>query len=75
MSLLLSTIATMGFLLFGYDRTSSSTFNVNTGILTCSEGVMSGIISDPAFNNMFVATKGDNTMQATVTAVYEVGRI
>ncbi len=35
---------------------------------------MSGIISDPAFNNMFVATKGDNTMQATVTAVYEVGR-
>lgn len=40
-----------------------------------SEGVMSGIISDPAFNNMFVATKGDNTMQATVTAVYEVGTI
>lgn len=34
---------------------------------------MSGIISDPAFNNMFVATKGDNVMQATVTAVYEVG--
>ncbi|KAE8361638.1 hypothetical protein BDV27DRAFT_147647 [Aspergillus caelatus] len=36
-------------------------------------GVMSGIISDPAFNDMFTATKGDNTMQATVTAVYEVG--
>lgn len=36
---------------------------------------MSGIISDPAFNNMFIATKGDNTMQATVTAVYEVGKI
>jgi fructose-1,6-bisphosphatase/inositol monophosphatase family enzyme len=35
---------------------------------------MSGIISDPAFNNMFTATRGDNTMQATVTAVYEVGR-
>lgn len=34
---------------------------------------MSGIISDPAFNDMFTATKGDNTMQATVTAVYEVG--
>ncbi|KAJ5244760.1 hypothetical protein N7489_004856 [Penicillium chrysogenum] len=56
LGLLLSTVATMGFLLFGYDQ-----------------GVMSGIISDPAFNNMFVATKGDNTMQATVTAVYEVG--
>lgn len=39
------------------------------------EGVMSGIISDPAFNNMYTATKGDNTMQATVTAVYEVGEL
>ncbi|KAG2420085.1 hypothetical protein HFD88_004883 [Aspergillus terreus] len=56
LSLSISTIATMGFLLFGYDQ-----------------GVMSGIISDPAFNNMFTATRGDNTMQATVTAVYEVG--
>lgn len=35
---------------------------------------MSGIISDPAFNDMFTATKDDNTMQATVTAVYEVGK-
>lgn len=34
---------------------------------------MSGIISDPAFNDMFKATKDDDTMQATVTAVYEVG--
>lgn len=37
------------------------------------EGVMSGIISDEAFNNMFRATKNDNVMQATVTAVYELG--
>ncbi|KAL2004763.1 hypothetical protein VTN00DRAFT_3291 [Thermoascus crustaceus] len=56
LSLTVSTVATMGFLLFGYDQ-----------------GVMSGIISDPAFNDMFTATKGDNTMQAAVTAVYEVG--
>lgn len=34
---------------------------------------MSGIISDKAFNNMFTATKGDSVMQATVTAVYELG--
>lgn len=35
---------------------------------------MSGIISDPAFNNMFTATKNNDVMQATVTAVYEVGK-
>lgn len=34
---------------------------------------MSGIISDPAFNNVFTATKGDSVMQALVTAVYELG--
>lgn len=56
LSLTVSTVATMGFLLFGYDQ-----------------GVMSGIISDPAFNAMFTATKDDDVMQATVTAVYEVG--
>ncbi|GAB1198487.1 hypothetical protein APSETT444_007810 [Aspergillus pseudonomiae] len=65
LSLTVSTIATMGFLLFGYDREATLT--------TAVEGVMSGIISDPAFNDMFTATKDDNTMQATVTAVYEVG--
>ncbi|KKK25657.1 hexose carrier protein [Aspergillus rambellii] len=56
LSLAISTVATMGFLLFGYDQ-----------------GVMSGIISDPAFNDVFTATKDNPTMQALVTAVYELG--
>ncbi|QKX59670.1 uncharacterized protein TRUGW13939_06810 [Talaromyces rugulosus] len=56
LSLTISTIATMGFLLFGYDQ-----------------GVMSGIISDVAFNDVFTATKNNNTMQALVTAIYELG--
>ncbi|KAF9894439.1 hypothetical protein FE257_007942 [Aspergillus nanangensis] len=56
LSLAVSTVATMGFLLFGYDQ-----------------GVMSGIISDKAFNNVFTATKDDSVMQALVTAVYELG--
>ncbi|KAI9372318.1 general substrate transporter [Aspergillus egyptiacus] len=56
LSLAISTVATMGFLLFGYDQ-----------------GVMSGIISDVAFNDVFTATRDDATMQALVTAVYELG--
>lgn len=51
-----SVIATMGFLLFGYDQ-----------------GVMSGIISGPAFNAAFPETKDDPTWQAFVTAIYEIG--
>lgn len=35
---------------------------------------MSGIISDAAFNDVFTATKNNNTMQALVTAIYELGR-
>ncbi|PLN79661.1 general substrate transporter [Aspergillus taichungensis] len=56
LGLTISTVATMGFLLFGYDQ-----------------GVMSGIISDKAFNDVFTATRGDMVMQALVTAVYELG--
>ncbi|KAL4890581.1 general substrate transporter [Aspergillus ambiguus] len=56
LSLAVTSVATMGFLLFGYDQ-----------------GVMSGIISDKAFNDVFTATKDDATMQALVTAVYELG--
>jgi sugar porter (SP) family MFS transporter len=53
---MVSTVATTGFLLFGYDQ-----------------GVMSGIITAPAFNNMFQETKDNSTMQGFVTAVYELG--
>ncbi|KAH8666660.1 sugar transporter [Xylariales sp. PMI_506] len=56
LSLAVSTVATTGFLLFGYDQ-----------------GVMSGIISAAPFNDMFVATKNNSTMQGTVTAIYEIG--
>lgn len=34
---------------------------------------MSGIISDTAFEDLFTATKGNSTMQALVTSVYELG--
>ncbi|KAH7134584.1 general substrate transporter [Dactylonectria estremocensis] len=51
----ISTVATTGFLLFGYDQ-----------------GVMSGIIAAPAFNEYFPETYG-KTMQGLVTAIYEIG--
>ena len=56
LSLAVSTVATTGFLLFGYDQ-----------------GVMSGIITAPAFNNLFTATLKNPTMQGFVTAIYEIG--
>ena len=34
---------------------------------------MSGIITAPAFNKIFTATKDNSTMQAFVTAIYEIG--
>ena len=56
LSLAVSTVATTGFVLFGYDQ-----------------GVMSGIITAPAFNDLFTATKNNSTMQGFVTAIYEIG--
>lgn len=55
LSLAVSTVATTGFLLFGYDQ-----------------GVMSGIISAPGFNEMFPATY-DATIRGLVTSIYEIG--
>ena len=37
------------------------------------DSVMSGIITAPAFNNLFVATKDNPTIQGAVTAIYEIG--
>ena len=37
------------------------------------QGVMSGIITAPAFNDLFTATKDNSTMQGFVTAIYEIG--
>lgn len=37
------------------------------------QGVMSGIITAPPFNNLFPATKDNSTMQGFVTAIYEIG--
>lgn len=34
---------------------------------------MSGIITAPAFNNVFTATKNNPEMQGLVTAIYEIG--
>ena len=58
LSLAVSTVATTGFVLFGYDQ-----------------GVMSGIITAPAFNDLFPATKNNSTMQGFVTAIYEIGKL
>lgn len=37
------------------------------------QGVMAGIISADQFTDVFTAAKGDNVIQATITAVYELG--
>ncbi|KAF4155965.1 hypothetical protein CNMCM6936_003577 [Aspergillus lentulus] len=37
------------------------------------QGVMSSIIDAQPFNDVFTATRGNSTMQGTVTAIYEIG--
>ncbi|KAI0020342.1 general substrate transporter [Xylariomycetidae sp. FL0641] len=53
---LVTLVATIDFLLFGYDQ-----------------GVMSGIISAPAFQADFPETKDDDTYQGFVVSIYAVG--
>ncbi|KFY11546.1 hypothetical protein V492_04397 [Pseudogymnoascus sp. VKM F-4246] len=37
------------------------------------QGVMSGIITDPLFNDYFPATKDNSTVQGITTGIYEIG--
>ncbi|KFY09316.1 hypothetical protein V491_08256 [Pseudogymnoascus sp. VKM F-3775] len=37
------------------------------------QGVMSGIITDPVFNDYFPATKDNSTVQGITTGIYEIG--
>lgn len=37
------------------------------------QGVMSGIITDPVFNDYFTATKDNSTIQGITTGIYEIG--
>jgi MFS family permease len=56
LQLLITTVATTDFLLFGYDQ-----------------GVMSGIISAPAFVTAFPEVQGDRTYEGFVVAIYAAG--
>lgn len=56
LSLAVSAICTIGFLLFGYDQ-----------------GVMSGILTSPAFSDVFEETRNNSTIQGVVTSIYDLG--
>lgn len=57
-----------------YSSTHSTlSISNSTRLFGYDQGVMSGIISSDAFTDVFTAAKGDNTMQALITAVYELG--
>ena len=57
------------------ERVGQSRLIVGTGFLLFGydQGVMSGIITSPEFNDLFTATKDNSTMQGFVTAIYELG--
>ena len=73
LDLMVSVIATTGFLLFGYDRKHTSKWPGNLMLTAAPEGVMSGIISAEPFMNYFPETLKNSTWQGFVTAIYEIG--
>ncbi|CAG8215034.1 unnamed protein product [Penicillium salamii] len=68
-----TTTATMGFLLFGYDRECIEPTERHLLTKYLPEGVMSSIIDAPAFTDVLTELRGDATLQGTVTAIYEIG--
>lgn len=68
-----TTTATMGFLLFGYDRECIETTERYSLTKYLPEGVMSSIIDAPAFTDVLTELRDDATLQGTVTAIYEIG--
>jgi hypothetical protein len=68
--------ATVGFLLFGYDRMSRNPLcglRRKSALIYPTEGVMSSIIDSEAFFRILPELDGNSTMQGTVTALYEIG--
>ncbi len=54
-------------------RTISAVCTTGFLLFGYDQGVMSGIITAPAFARMFPATRDNSTMQGLVTAIYEIG--
>jgi hypothetical protein len=73
LDLMVSFIATTGFLLFGYDRKCKTVISEDDVLTFTPEGVMSGIISAEPFMNYFPETHNNSTWQGFVTAIYEIG--
>lgn len=75
LSLAVSTVATTGSFSVSQWISSSNLTRHDVGFVLFGydQGVMSGIITAPAFNDLFPATKGNSTMQGFVTAIYEIG--
>jgi hypothetical protein len=73
LDLMVSVIATTGFLLFGYDRKHITVDEEHNRLTLNPEGVMSGIISADPFMNYFPETLHNSTWQGFVTAIYEIG--
>ncbi|KAI1318409.1 general substrate transporter [Xylariaceae sp. FL0255] len=67
LSWMVAAVCTNGFLLFGCELYSTHFASMN------DQGVMSGIITAPAFADVFPQTKNNSTLQGIVTSLYEIG--